>query len=276
MKYLMRLLWIFLPRAGEGDGNDDGSGDGAGDGAGSGDGNGTGDHRKPLGGDDPDARPDWLAEKFWNPDLKAPRTEILGKAYNELEGKLRGNAHTIREEIRAEMIASAPEKYEVNLSKDLKIPDNVELDFTDDDPLVKWFFGFAKANGMSQETVDQALNEYVGIELGNMTDVAAEIEKLGDHGQDRMLRVHNWLEGKLSDDQFKALNPLLSSATQIEALEVLMKSASPADFHADTGGAALSLEELREMQDDPKYWREKNALFIKKVSDGYARLYKGQ
>jgi len=152
----------------------------------------------------------------------------------------------------------------------------VELDFSEEDPLVSWFFGVAKDQGMSQETVDKMLNQYVAIELAGMPDVSAEIEKLGDHGQDRMLRVHNWLESKLSDAQFAAMNPLLSSADQVEALEILMKSSGPSDFDADTGGPALTLEELREMQDDPRYHREKNPAFIKKVTDGYARLYKGQ
>ena len=277
MKYLMWLLWMF-PR-GEGDDaggeGDAGAGD-AGGGDGAGDGDGSGDSRKPIGGDDPQARPDWLADKFWNPDLKAPRTEMLGKAYNELEGKIRGKTEDFKEEIRLEMVENAPEKYEVNLSEELKIPENVELDFSEDDPLVSWFFGFAKENGMSQAIVDKALNDYVGIELAGMTDVTAEIEKLGDHGQDRMLRVHNWLETKLSDEQFKAINPLLSSAAQVEALEVLMKTAGPADFEGDGGGAPLSLDELREMQNDPRYWREKNAPFIKTVEEGYKRLYKNQ
>ena len=276
MKYLIRLLWLFLPRGEGGDANGDGSGGGSGDGSGDGTGDSSTGQRKPIGGDDPDAKPDWLADKFWNPDLKAPRTEILGKAYNELEGKMRGKEEDLRESIRAEMRSSAPDSYKVNLSEDLKIPDNVDLNFSDDDPLVKWFFGFAKDQGMSQETVDKALNEYVGIELAGMTDIAAEIEKLGDHGQDRMLRVHNWLESKLSDDQFKAMNPLLNSSDSVEALEVLMKTAGPADFDGDSGGAPLSLLELREMQNDPKYWQEKNVLFIKKVEEGYKRLYKGQ
>jgi len=264
MKYFLQLLLMFIPRAedgGEGEGEPEGD---------------HGENRKPLGGDDPQARPDWLADKFWNPDLKAPRTEMLGKAYNELEGKIRGKTEDFREEIRLEMIANAPEKYEVNLSKELKIPENVELDFSEDDPLVSWFFGFAKENGLSQEKVDKALNDYVGIELAGMTDVRAEIEKLGDHGQDRMLRVHNWLETKLSDEQFRAINPLLSSAAQVEALEVLMKTAGPADFEGDGGGSPLSLEELREMQNDKRYWQEKNPAFIKTVEAGYKRLYKNQ
>jgi hypothetical protein len=275
MKFLTWLLWIF-PKV-EGDGGTGDAGDaGTGDAGGGGDGDSAGDKRKPIGGDDPQARPDWLADKFWNPDLKAPRTELLGKAYNELEGKIRDKTEHLKEEIRLEMIASAPEKYAVNLSEDLNIPDNVELDFTEDDPLVSWFFGVAKEQGMSQETVDKMLNQYVALEISRMPDIAAEIGKLGDHGQDRLLRVHNWLESKLSDTQFVAMNPFLNSAAQVEAMEVLMKSSGPADFEADSGGAPLTLAELREMQSDPRYHREKNPAFIQKVADGYKRLYKGQ
>ena len=274
MKYFMWLLWLF-PR-GEGDGDGDGGGDGDGDGGGDGDGDGGGDGDGQHKDTDPEGKPEWLADKFWNPEIKQPRTEQLSKSFNELEGKMRGNADTIREEIRAEMVASAPDSYTVNLSEDLKIPDNVELDFSEEDPLVNWFFGFAKENGLSQETVDKALNGYVEVELGNMTDITAEIEKLGDHGQDRMLRVHNWLESRLSADQLASLNPLLNSAAQVEALEILMKQAGPADFDGDGGGAPLSLDELRQMQNDKRYWQDKDPVFIKKVQDGYERLYKNQ
>jgi len=272
MKYLLELLWLFLPREeGEGEG-EGGEGEGEG-GEGEGEGGEGEGQRKPLGGDDPDAKPDWCQDKFWNPDTKAPRTEVAPKAYNELEGKLRTNKDELKEEIRAEMVASAPESYEVSLSEDLKIPENIELDLTSEDPIVKWFFEKAKTKGMSQDEVSEWLNDYIKIELEAMPDVSAEIEKLGDHGQDRMLRVHNWLETKLSDEQFKAINPLLSSAAQVAALEVLMKSSGPSDFEGDTGGPALTLEELRTMQNDKRAWQDKDPVFLKKIQDGYKRLY---
>jgi hypothetical protein len=283
MKYLMWLLWLFIPRQdGEGDGDGDGgTGDDGDGGAGDSDSGGSGDSAagdpaKPIGGSDPEGRPDWLPEKFWNEDLKAPRAEVMAKSFTELENKLRSKTDDLKAEILEEMRASAPEEYEVNLSDELKIPDNVELDLTKEDPLVSWFFGFAKENGFSQEMVDKALNEYVKIEMENMTDVQAEIEKLGDHGQDRLLRVHNWLESRLTEDQFAAINPLLSSAAQVEALESLMKTSGPANFDGDGAGKPLTLEELREMQNDPRYHRDKDPAFIKKVEEGYRRLYKGQ
>jgi len=274
MKYLLKLLRIFIPRV-EDLGVEPTGGEPLPDPAVPNPVDGD-PSPKPQGGSDPEGRPDWLPEKFWNADLKEPRAEVMAKSFTELEGKFREKTDVLKEELKSEMSANAPEKYEINLSEDLKIPDNVELDFSEEDPLVSWFFGFAKENGMSQEVVDRALNEYVGIELGNMPDVAAEVGKLGDHGQDRVLRVHSWLESKLSEDQLASISPLLSSATQVESLEVLMKSSGPADFEGDTGGSALTLQELRQMQNDKRYWQEKDPVFIKKVEDGYARLYKGQ
>lgn len=274
MKYLLKLLWLFVPRetpapdgAAEVDKVDaevDAEVDAPKEPA------------KPLGGSDPEGRPDWLPEKFWNPDLKSPRAEVMAKSFTELEGKFREKTDVLKAEIHAEMRAGAPEEYEINLSEDLKLPENVELDFGKDDPLISWFSSFAKEQGMNQETFDKALNEYVGIEVSNMPDVQSEISKLGDHGQDRLLRVHSWLESKLSEDELGSLSPLLSSASQVEALEKLMKSSGPADFEGDSGSTGLTLEELRAMQNDPRYYQQKDPAFIKKVEDGYKRLYKNQ
>lgn len=277
MKYFLQLLLRYLPKAeGEGDaGTDIGDGDSGGDGGDGGSGDPAGDP-KPMGGSDPEGKPDWAADKFWNPDTKEVRTEVLHKSFSELEGKFREKTEKLKEEIVAEMRANAPEKYEFNISDEIEVPDNIDLNFNEEDPLAQWFFSFAKEQGLSQETVDQAINQYVEIELKNMPDVAAEVEKLGDHGQDRMLRVHNWLESKLTEDEFAALNPLLSSAAQVEALEKLMKTSGPADFDGDNSTPALTLEELRAMQNDERYWKQQDKAFIKKVEDGYARLYKGQ
>jgi hypothetical protein len=260
MKYLLWLLYLFIPREdGEGDGDEGGEG-------------GEGDN-KPPGGNPPGGRPDWLPEKFWDDDVGV-RAEPLAKSFTELEGKLRTKHDDLKNEVIADMKAAAPEEYVFNQPDDLKIPEGVELDMTADDPMVSWFFDFAKEHGMSQETVDSAIKQYMETELAGMPDINAEIEKLGDHGQDRVLRVHNWMSSKLSDEEVSALDPLMTSAASIEALEKLMKSAGPSDFDSENVGDALTLDELKSMQNDPRYYREKDPAFIKKVTDGYDRLYK--
>lgn len=280
MKYLLELLWLVVPREtaigdsadGVQDRNDDNN---AGADAGSPDPGDPAGVAAPQGGSDPEGKPDWLPDKFWNPEIKAPRTEILAKSFNELEGKLRTKTDDLKNEIYAELRASAPEKYEINLAEDV-LPANVEFDFNEEDPLVSWFSEFAREKGLTQDEFDAAINKYVSIEVSALPDVNKEIEKLGDHGQDRLLRVHNWLDKRLSQDQFTALAPTLTSAAQIEALEALMKTTGPAQFDGDNQASPLTLEELRTMQNDPRYWRDKDPAFIKKVEAGYKRLYKDQ
>ena len=137
MKHLKAVLKYFLPMAddfgqrgelsGKPEGDKDEGGDPAPDPAG-GDSGDPAPNPAPIGGSDPEGRPDWLPEKFWNPDLKAPRAEVMAKSFTELEGKFREKTDVLKEEIRAEMRASAPESYEVKLSEDLELPDNIELD----------------------------------------------------------------------------------------------------------------------------------------------------
>ena len=227
---------------------------------------------EPLGGSDPEGRPDWCQEKFWNPDIKAPRVEQIAKSFNELEGKLRTKADDFKAQIAAEMKASAPESYELK-QPDIELPEGMELGLNKDDPLINWFFDFAKEHGMSQETVDTAITTYIKNELATMPVLADEIAKLGDYGQDRILKVNNWLETRLDAEEISALSPVLGTSEAIKAMEKLMKASGPGTFEASPAAAAMTLSELQDMQKDPRYWREKDPAFIAKVSAGFQRLY---
>jgi hypothetical protein len=223
-------------------------------------------------GINPEGKPDWCPDKFWDGDLGV-RAQPMAEAYRELEGKIRSREDELRERIIEDMKASAPESYEIKLPEDLEIPTGVELNLSDEDPLVQWFFGFAKEKGLSQEDVSSAITEYVKLELAGMPDMEGELAKLGDYGKDRLQRVHNWLDKSLSQEEVQALSPLMTSAESIEALEKLMKGASPMEFESDPPSPAMTLDELRQMQNDPRYWRDKEPTFIKKVEEGYRRLY---
>jgi len=252
MKLLIRLLLLLVPRETQPAPTPEGNSN--------------------PGGSDPDGRPDWCPEKFWNPDVKQPRAEVMAKAYTDLEGKIRSKTEELKAEVIKEMQASAPEKYELK-QPDIELPDGMELGLTEDDPLIKWFFGFAKAHGMKQEDVDGAIAEYIKNEMSTMPKLADEIAKLGDYGKDRILKVNNWLEQRLSADEISALSPVLGTAEAIQAMEKLMKTSGPGSFEGSPPGDQLTLGELRNMQNDPRYWREKDPVFIKKVQEGYQRLY---
>ncbi len=224
---------------------------------------------------DVEPRPDWCPEKFYD-DNMGVRAQPMAEAFVELEGKLRSNKETLAEEIKSERMASLPEKYDLVIPENLEVPDGVELNLTDEDPLVSSVFAWAKTEGISQEGMNNLIEMYMKSELAGMPDMTKEIGKLGDYGQDRLLKVQNWMSDKLDEDQMKELAPMLTSATSIEALEKLMSTSGPGKFDGDNATPAMSLEELRTMQKDPRYHQERDTAFIAKVTAGYARLYKGQ
>lgn len=259
-RFTWNIFKHFVPRE-EGDG-----GDGDGDGGrppGTGDGTGGGE-----------GKPEWLPEKFYDPDV-GPRVETLAKSFTELEGKFRSKKEDIAEEIKAERLANVPEKYEISLPEELTkdLPEGTELTLNDDDPVAEWFMGFAKENGLSQEEFSAAVNTYIGLEIAKLPNVEEEINKLGDYGKDRLLKVETHLNSVLAEDEYDAIQPMLTSAKGIEALEKLIGKAKATDFDGDNNNQGLTLAELRAMQNDPRYHRDKDPAFIKKVQDGYKRLY---
>jgi len=69
------------------------------------------------------------------------------------------------------------------------------------------------------------------------------------------------------------LENLASSYDGVMALYKMMKSEepnmSPRDKAVDTDG----LDDLNAMMRDPRYWREKDPAFVKKVTSGFEKLY---
>lgn len=217
-------------------------------------------------------RPDWCPEKFFDPDVGV-RQQQLGEAYTSLEGKIREREDQIIEKWKSEQTAELPEQYALNISESLEIPDDVEMNLSEDDPLVDLFFEHAREWGLSQEAVDNFIGRYIQREMEHIPKIDDEIAKLGDYGKDRLQRVHNWLDKSLEAEELSSLAPMLTSATTIQALEKLMKGTSTLQFDGEDPSPALTLDELRSMQNDPRYWQQKDPAFIKKVEQGYQRLF---
>jgi hypothetical protein len=259
MKFLSWLVGLFVPRE---------TGEGEGEGEGGERPGGTGDGS--AGGE---GKPDWCPDKFYDPDAGV-RSEVMAKSFKELEDKLRGGKDALKTELEAERAQNVPEAYELKMPEfeEGEIPDGIEVTLKPEDPIAEWFMGFAKEIGLSQDQFNEAVTNYIKQEVKALPNVTEELKKLGDYGSDRVQKVTTWLEKSLSDEHAQALTPLLTSAESVAALEALMKGHNPADFDGDTS-QALTLEELQTMQSDPRYWRDQDKAFIKKVEAGYQRLY---
>lgn len=226
--------------------------------------------------------PDGLSENFWDAESGQVKLDDLIASHTEL---------STFKQTAEEQFANRPETadaYELSLPEGFELPEGVNFEFQPDSALAKLGRDLAFAKGLSQQDFqEQILKPYIEHELGKIaqdeTDAEefakAEVNKLGEQGQERLDAVDNWLQKSLSEDAYKALQPATTTAAGIEALEILMKG-SGAPVVQTTGSPApadkITQEKLTEMQNDPRYWQDRDPAFVKQVQDGYAKLYPGQ
>jgi len=215
-------------------------------------------------------RPDWLPEKFERP-------EELANSYQELERKFYTRKEELRNQIVGELNEEAtssapisPADYELNFNA----PEGIEYSVADDDPMVDWFRSTAHSYGLSQEEFDGLMNEYIQVDATRGPDWNVESEALGEYADKRLERADSWAHQNLSEDAYQVFANIPASAGMVQLFEELMELNGQPQFNmtSDTEfQEALSLDDLRAMQNDPKYWKDKDPAFIGRVRQGFAQ-----
>ncbi|MAR67976.1 MAG: hypothetical protein CL833_12080 [Crocinitomicaceae bacterium] len=213
-------------------------------------------------------RPDWLPEKF-------DRPEELANSYQELERAFYTRKEELRNQIVGELNEEAtssapisPGDYELNFNA----PEGIEYSVADDDPMVEWFRSTAHGYGLSQDEFDGLMNEYIQIDAMRGPDWNVESESLGEYADKRLERVDGWATTHLSEKAYDVFANIPASAGMVELFEELMEVAGQPQFNMTSDSEfqeVLSLDDLRSMQNDPKYWKEKDPAFIAKVRQGF-------
>ena len=142
------------------------------------------------------------------------------------------------------------------------------------------FEAWGKATGEmggSQEMFEAGVGQFIEAQMSAMPNLDAEMEALGEYASSRVERVQMWAQQNLGEDMMPAMADMMSSAKNIEVVEALMEKMGEAPFSSQemtAFGKGDSYAELREMQNDPKYWDPLNrdAAHVKKVEDGYRLL----
>lgn len=201
-----------------------------------------------------------LPEKFKDPKTGELRTDVLAKSYTELEKKLSS----------VPAVPKSPEDYNVDCSHGLFAPD-VDINKA------------LHEKGFSQDQVqfvyDLAAETMVPMIIDMSADYQAdrELEKLVDQfgGEEKWKEMSRQLlafgQKNLPED---VLDTLASSHEGVMALFRMMKGEEP-PISTDANTAAPNDGELQlqSMVRDPKYWRDQDPSFIKKVSEGFQKVY---
>ena len=85
-----------------------------------------------------------------------------------------------------------------------------------------------------------------------------------------LAEINEYAEKNLAPEEFDALS---TSAAGIKALYNMMKSGEP-PVASGGAGDSPSESELRQMMRDPKYWRDSDPEYVRKIEAGFRRLYK--
>tara|TARA_R100001510_G_C7653574_1_gene211852 strand:- start:518 stop:1246 length:729 start_codon:yes stop_codon:yes gene_type:complete len=213
------------------------------------------------------SKPEWLPEKYNTP-------EDLAKGYKELEAKLGAKEEDIRnaiiEEIQTEAFSERPETV-----GDYQVPDIIDGDSANDNELFQWWANHAFENGFSQEEFEQGINMYAEAIQSNGPDLDAEEARLGDNAQTRIEAASMFAHKMFSEDQIPAIERLFQTADGVMVMETIMEAMKDGNFSEGAQPVAGKTEqELREMMNDPRYWKDRDPHFIKEVTEGYQQIYK--
>ena len=222
-------------------------------------------------------KPEYISDKFWDKDRGEVNVESLGTSYNSLEKKLGQRTDELTKQIRTdieqERNAKVPEKYEIVLPE---IPKDVEIDVSEDQPLLQWWSEKAKSMGLSQEEYNEGINTFVQNEIAGLPDIEEEKVNLGDNAVQRIESTDLWAKKHLSEEGYNTIAKIASTANGVKAIEEIMalnkNSVMPQTPTAVE--SKPSLEDLRSMMKDPKYWKdgEKDPAYIERVSKLFGQL----
>ena len=213
-------------------------------------------------------RPEWLPEKY-------NTGEDLAKAYKELESKLGTKEEDIRskiiEEIQTEAFSERPES-----AGDYQLPDIVNEEMAVDNELLKWWADHSYENGFSQDEFNKGIEMYAQAIGGQEPDHEAEAAKLGDNANDRIQAASMFANKFFPAEAIPAVERMCESHEGILALEAVMEAMKDGSFTAETQPSAGQSEaDLREMMNDPRYYKDRDPHFVKQVTEGFQALYRG-
>ena len=219
------------------------------------------------------SRPDWLPEKFETPEQLVTSYGELEKKFHSRRDDLKNEVtQQVQEEINKEALKGVPESagdYEIKTEVD---GESVDVEET---PMTEWFRSVAHKYGLSQKDFANVMQEFESVSSQMGPDWNEESKALGEHAEKRLERVDAWASTTLSKEAYQTFAAIPANAAMVKAFEELMEASGEPKFNmvdSNTFQEELSEADLKAMQADPKYWKDKDQAFIQKVRSGFNKL----
>jgi hypothetical protein len=216
---------------------------------------------------------DKIPEKFLNQDGTL-NSESLIKSYTELEKKI-GTMISVPNE-------NSDEEVKQKFNRAIGVPENAseypKSDLFDDEKLNEKFLQI----GLTKSQVEKIYNiahEYLSPVVSDLFNVQNETVAINElknffggteKMNDAMRAINAFGKRFLPRDAF---DELCSTPQGIQSVYKMMQSMEP-DVKTDKNETQnLTDSDLRRMMRDPKYWRDNDVEYIRKIENGFKKLY---
>ncbi len=216
---------------------------------------------------------DKIPEKFLNEDGTL-NTDSLLKSYNELEKKI-GTMVSVPN-------ADSDDKVRERFNRAIGVPDDISKypmnDMFDDESLKQKFHDIGLTCNQVEEIYSIA-NEFLSplisdlFDVKNQTTAYEELKNFfgsDDKMYDAMRAINSFGEKFLPRDAFDAL---CSTPQGIQGIYKMMQSMEPHVETQKNESENLTDDDLRRMMRDPKYWRDSDPEYVRKIENGFKKLY---
>lgn len=214
-----------------------------------------------------------IPEKFLNSDGTL-NTDALLKSYSELEKKI-GTMISIPNE-------DSDSDTRAKFNKAIGVPENAKEypvnAMFDDDALKEKFLEIGLTTSQV-EKIYQVAEEFLTPILSdlfnakNENDALAELKSFfgdDDKMKEALREINSFGEKYLPHEAFDSL---CSTSQGIRSIYAMMQSMEPRIQTDDVQSKNLTDNDLRRMMRDPKYWRDQDPEYVRKIENGFKKLY---
>ena len=209
-------------------------------------------------------KPEGLPEKFWDEESRKVKLEELLEDYVSLTARDTNLVETYNRNIPESF-----EKYDIRIDNPL---------LARDDDVLRKLFEKKFTNEQAQLVYDLAVERV----LPRLNEMAVDFEAQNQlseltkyfGGQERFSEVSrqisNWAKRNVKPEVYDAL---ATTSEGVIALYRMMSSKEPVIGKESDIPYDLTEDKLKQMMQDPRYWRDQDRAYIDKVTKGFEYLY---